>query len=457
MIMSEEENPLMKIDGPAAEPEALEPDEKLSKSNKSANSNPKWRYLMLALACSTNIGIGYSADMISGIETQLEEGAFSLTSTQYTSLYSLLYAPSIIFPIFGGILSDKLGANYCLLMFCVLGMIGQAITTYSLYCYSYALLLIGRLFLSVMDLILLSQYSIVSHWFDRSQAGFPFAMIVVVGRTATVSNAFFTPLIYSRTQVLWYPGAVGLVLCVCSLIAAILLVIFDAPPQNTAQDKSNDAESEGFFAGIKSLKRIAWIVFINITVSQSTFLCFMNQANDHLYQVFGFTNEEAGRIVMVVYIMGIIFIPLVGKLVDRYGKRPIFAIFGMIFLTVSQAIFLCFSNEQNKSIAIMAMVFIGAYYFLYAGSVWPVVPMVVEKKHTGVALGAVNSMLHLGLVVLCTSLGGVRDKTSEIQDGYFYFEAVLLATAVVGLITTIWVYFEDRLKFSSHLMAACKK
>ena len=160
----------------------------------------------------------------------------------------------------------------------------------------------------------------------------------------------------------------------------------------------------------------------------------------------------------MVFVIGIIFIPIVGKYVDRHGKRPAFVICALTVMVIAQTLFLVLPSVQGaKYYAILALLLVGCYYALYAGSIWPMIPMVVEKKHTATAYGVNNSLLHIGLVVMCISLGRIEDKTLAIQSGYFYFEVFLLVVVILGLMTSVWLYFEDKIKHSSLLMNSFKK
>jgi len=81
---------------------------------------------MLAMACCFLLGSYYCYDNPGVIETQLEE-QFDISATTWSLLYSVYSFPNMVLPFFGGVMLDKLGMRFGLILFTAVLTIGQFI------------------------------------------------------------------------------------------------------------------------------------------------------------------------------------------------------------------------------------------------------------------------------------------------------------------------------------------
>tara|TARA_B110000285_G_scaffold167097_1_gene186756 strand:+ start:224 stop:811 length:588 start_codon:yes stop_codon:yes gene_type:complete len=81
---------------------------------------------MLPLICFFVIGNYYSYDEPAALEIQMEE-YFGISATEYGALYSVYSIPNLILPFVGGVIYDKIGIRFGLLLFTFFVCLGQYI------------------------------------------------------------------------------------------------------------------------------------------------------------------------------------------------------------------------------------------------------------------------------------------------------------------------------------------
>lgn len=67
-----------------------------------------------------------------------------LSNLQFNMLYSIYSFPNIILPFFGGMLIDKMGVRFSILVFSTIITLGQSIVVIGGYSYSFGTMLAGR-------------------------------------------------------------------------------------------------------------------------------------------------------------------------------------------------------------------------------------------------------------------------------------------------------------------------
>mgnify|MGYP002632656194 CR=1 FL=1 len=81
------------------------------------------RWVMLSMACCFLLGSYYCYDIPGAIETRFKKD-YDLTSFQYAFLYTIYSYPNCLLPLFGGVLLDKIGIRFGLILFTVVLTLG---------------------------------------------------------------------------------------------------------------------------------------------------------------------------------------------------------------------------------------------------------------------------------------------------------------------------------------------
>ena len=117
----------------------------------------------------------------------------------------------------------------------------------------------------------------------------------------------------------------------------------------------------------------------------------MNTANTFYQIKFNLDPVTAGNLIMIPYILSAVLAPIFGLIVDKIGKRGKFIILNAFFFFITHLIF-CFIPNYNsfEPIIILPLVLMGVSMGLYCSVIMPSVPLVVDRKIIGTALGLVG-------------------------------------------------------------------
>ena len=174
------------------------------------------------------------------------------------------------------------------------------------------------------------QSIIAVKWFSSQH------MTVVLGWNSSIGylgsnlNIAFSPVIYALTKQLSVPCFVGTFFCLLSFFAGVGYVLLDR--YLTKQIKANETvaifeEQQPKCKDFKNLSALFWIILLYYCVFYLSVDGVTTTINDQIHERFGFSNVVAGNLVLIYYLQLILLSPLIGKIVDKYGKRAHWLIF----------------------------------------------------------------------------------------------------------------------------------
>lgn len=131
-------------------------------------------------------------------------------------------------PLFSGYLIDITGVRLSNLLFALLIAAGQAIFALGVSMTSYPIALSGRAVFGLggESLNVTTNYLLLS-WFKDLEVEMSFGMSVFIARLGTIANDNLEPLIVDETGSLNFGLWIGLLVCIFSLICAILANLID--------------------------------------------------------------------------------------------------------------------------------------------------------------------------------------------------------------------------------------
>jgi len=410
----------------------------------------KLRWVVLALACLTNVGSFYSFDIPGALQTGLED-QLKITDDDFAYIYSLYSLPNIILPFFGGVIVDRLGNLIAMGVFAGILIIGQCIVTAGAYNLSFPLILAGRVVFGLGgECLSVAQSSIIAKWFMGKELSLALGASLCVARLGSSANSVLSTSIYSWTDnKLWVPFLVGAVLCFGSWIAGLVLGGIDNRVDKQ-EGISKDGQEDGgkiSLNDLKSFKTIYYLLLFNCFFLYGAFFGLNNNLNKIMQDRFGFSNQQAGFCIPIVYICSAIITPLFGKFTDEKGKRVFWMLIAssLFFLDHLAIAFLPDTTAEGRpNYAMIAVLLgVGLFYATYAAIFWPCISLVVKEHMTGTAYGVVCSLQNLMLTIIPLAIGAIAKKTKAFHAGYFWTEILLAAITATGIIITTWMYFLD--------------
>lgn len=433
-----------------------EPFEEVPKKNKLDMRFTRWRWVMLCFASLVCFGNYFVYDNPSALQTQIED-QLHIDTFEFTMLYSVYSFPNIILPLLGGFFIDYVGVRLGITIFATLICVGQAVFALGCSSRQYWLALLGRIIFGFGgESLTVSQSAIVSKWFKDQELALALGINITVSRLGSVANDYSEPAFYNSTGSVDFGLWFGFGLCVVSLATGLVMNLVDKYRDTSLGIKDKlklNPEDRINLSEVAHFSLSFWLITLNCLIVYVDVLPFNDIAGQFYQDRYGFSTTASDAIISITYVMGAIFCPLFGILVDRIGKRGYLSECYTVILSASliATVHLWFVVMPDCSgcwYSAMPMVLLGIGYALYAAVMWASIPLVVRQEAVGTAFGVTTSVQNFGLAVAPMIMGEIQD-TTERDHGYFYVRSMqvsvfLFVCGVLGVLNAIWLFFEDQ-------------
>lgn len=417
-------------------------------SQKMGFSWPGWlhptrapmKILILLLVCGTTIGSYYSYNSTAVISTTLIK-EFGLSQFEYGLIYSVYSIPNLILPLLGGLIVDRIGVRFGLLLFLGLIAFGTGIVAISPYFEkSFPLLLLGRFIFGLgSEASYVAQDTLCVAWFGGSSIAFTFGFISGVERATEfiTFNTLVSDSMGSYKLALWCT----LFVCIGSFLCGIVACLLDSKAEKIlVQERNVKYQHKAMnhiptnLSDIRKFKFTYWMLVLVMMCFYASIFPFLSFASNFLQMKYNYNEQEAGRAVGLVSIISMILSPMFGFLVDAFGKRIHFINLGNLIQAIS---FLIMGfTEINPIICLVA---VGISYSLIPSALWPSLPIVLKDKSFATASGLALSISNIGMIPVYGIVGQLIDNYHNIEGSLLLLVGVSILGFLFGL---IWQYLD---------------
>ena len=137
---------------------------------------------------------------------------------------------------------------------------------------------------------------------------------------------------------------------------------------------------------------------------------FLKIGNDFLQTHFNLEYKKAGLLMANCYFAASFLNPVFGWLIDKYGKRILFMTLANLCLFTGLFLFIMLPIlNLNGYYCLIPITLFGAGFAIVVCSIWPIFPLLVEKKYLGLALGVDSSALNLSYLINPLICGFIYD------------------------------------------------
>lgn len=154
-------------------------------------------------------------------------------------------------------------------------------------------------------------------------------------------------------------------------------------------------------------------------------------ANTYLNHNLHLSLVEAGKMMAVYGMAGLLCKPLIGFISDYFNKKTI--AFWALFLFAPVLVW--FGINTHTGILVPLTAILGITAFIYSPVMTAVIGELVDEKQIGTAMGLVNAIWRLGSLISPLIVGVVVDTTSSYLLGFM----VLAAGPLLGAIMMLFV------------------
>lgn len=394
---------------------------------------------------------------------------FNYSNTDYGLFISFYSIPNtfLLMAVLGGIILDRFGirrTGFIFVFFMALGALltaygasdyyregGFAHALFSSFLTGYSpelkMMLLGRFFFGLgaeTSIVVVSK--ILVKWFKGKDLALAFGLKVGFGRLGTFAALQLSPRLAESAQLstaIWFAA----VLVLTGLLAFIVYILFDIRYDKeviqTEEVQKKDQFKISDIGKILSNPAYLYIALLCVTFYSAVFP-FLAYAPDLFLNKFGMTSVQSGEITSLLPLGTLIFTPLFGFLIDRYGKAATAMIFGSSLLLLIHLNF-AFTDLAPQ----IPMILLGISFSLVPAAMWPTMVRLVEEKQIGTAYGLMYSIQNLGLFAFPILSGWILDQSNPGNPETLNYAPTMLMFAGLGLLGFVFAVLlkvEDRRK-----------
>ncbi|EQC31217.1 hypothetical protein SDRG_11140 [Saprolegnia diclina VS20] len=182
---------------------------------------------VLLLACLVDIGNSYCYDTPSALKSQLQEHLHGMPTASFEMAFNLLYTvysvPNIVLPLFGGLVTDRIGPRSMLLLVTLLILIGHGIFAVGNQLQNVPVMLLGRVVFGLGgETISVAQATVLAVWFDSNELALANGFALSTSKLATTLNNELSPVLaeaFGLSSAIW----AGVVVCALAFLATLAL------------------------------------------------------------------------------------------------------------------------------------------------------------------------------------------------------------------------------------------
>ncbi|CAK8998362.1 Major facilitator superfamily domain-containing protein 1 [Durusdinium trenchii] len=425
-----------------------------------AHGSSRLKWVVLALGAFQLFASYYTLDIPAALHDKLkDEFAGDSKVMSFEMLFGLMYTvysvPNVVLPFVGGYLVDRYGAARMNVLFCVLLVFGQLVTTLGIWTKSASVSLLGRsLFGAGAESLCVGVSVLLATWFAGAQVALAMGISLSVSRFGSVINNVASPAL-ARGVNMSFAFMFGGVLLGVGLLSASAMHRIETRRQAELAERGSQVGAR--LPGL-SLSMVAawppsfWMLMLSCMLVYGTILPFNNVASAFLIErecggacctdggvdcQAHLDAEKAASLRMgIPFAISAVGVPILGFLVDRYGQRASLALVAAVCLVVVHSLLAATSMGP-----VFPLVLQGLGYSIFCAALWPSISLVVPKGEVGSALGLVTAMQNLALAVIPLAVGGIRNHSGS----YHAVEVFFLCLASVGVVVGISLNVYDKL------------
>ena len=441
----------------------------MERVKKAMNDSPAVRWGVLILVgfiLSVNY---YFYDAFSTLK-DLMTIEFGFTNTDYGLFVSFYSIPNtfLLMAVIGGIILDKIGIRRTGFIFVFFMAFGAVLTAYGAskayssggigygfmqsflpsYSPELKMMLLGRFFFGLgaeTSIVVVSK--ILVKWFKGKDLALAFGIKVGFGRLGTFAALQLSPVLADGGAHLDTAIWLAAILVFTGLLAFIIYMLIDMKLdrqiKHTAINKSTDKFKAKDIFGLLGNRAYLLIALICVTFYSAVFP-FNAFAPDFLLNKFGMSYEASGQIASLLPLGTLVFTPLFGFMIDRYGKAASAMVLGSLVLLLVHLSF-TFTTVMPH----IPMIMLGVAFSLVPAAMWPSMVKLVDERQIGTAYGLMYSIQNLGLWGVPLLAGIILDKTNPANAETLNYTPTMLLfilLSFLGLIFALLLKYQDKRK-----------
>jgi len=394
-----------------------------------------YRWAVLIFVSVAMGGNYYIYDSINPLE-RIFIDHLNFSATQFGWLNASYSVAAVLTLLIGGIIIDRIGTKKAMTAFCVLCLLGAALTAAK---GEARLMIAGRTVLGLgAESMIVAVTTVLAKWFRGKELSFAFGINLTIARLASVAadnSPTWAHTVYypqgSSGPASWQgPLLIAVGAGVLSVATALVYWVLETRAEGRYELGKAGEVDKLEFRGIFRFNVSYWLVVGLCFTFYSAIFPFRTFAIDF------FTNkilashggvvaseamrvlshEKAGFFNSLLPFSAMIATPLFGLLVDRVGKRAWFMMFGSLLL---MPVYLMMAYTNISLFVPVSLM--GIAFSLIPAVMWPSVAYLVEQSRLGTAYALMTLIQQIGFFLLNLLIGQANDYSHaglENPGGY---------------------------------------
>jgi len=402
------------------------------------------RVVALLMMCLLGFGSYFCFDNPGALQTDIKQ-SMNITTAQFANLYSWYSWPNVVLPVVGGFLMDRvLGIRFGTMLFAFIICVGQAVFSLGGFLDQLWVMEIGRFVFGIGgESLAVAQNTYAVSWFKGKELNMVFGFQLSVARVgSTVNFLLMGPLFEWVTEEVGEvgPAALGWTLliagmsCLMSFLCSIILAWMDGRRSKLLGLAVPADEGEVVqISDVKSFPVSFWFLSLACLAYYGAIFPFVSLAQDFFKVKFGFTTQQANKIIGLIYLVSAPASPLLGLVIDKTGRN-----ISWVFLAVAISIGCYALLNFTSANPYIAIIILGVAYSLLASALWPIAALLIPEYQLGTAYGLMQAIQNLGTALITMGAGTIVD-----EYGYFWLMNFFLFWLVVTLASTVCIWISD--------------
>jgi MFS family permease len=176
------------------------------------------------------------------------------------------------------------------------------------------------------------------------------------------------------------------------------------------------------------------------------YIPFLDNANRLFQKRFCFTQTTAGEVITVTYIATAVFSGVLGILVNKVGHRRYFIMGATFIFFLAHTIIWVYPQCDGEAeyATIWGLLLLGIGYSFYANVIVAAIPMVVQRKVLGSAIGIMEIISSLAECLVPLATATMIQNSDIKEDGFKQSSFFFFLIGLIGVLTSLSLFFIER-------------
>jgi MFS family permease len=423
--------------------------------------SPMFRWLVLGTVSLVCFAQYYIYDSITPLKSLLNQ-QMHCSGADYGLLFSAYSAANVFLLalLLAGVLVDRLGLKRSGILFGFLCFLGAALTALGAWrglpgllgpAYPWLhhaflpswspelkVMLLGRAVYGIgAEAILVVNNKALARWFTGKELAFAYGLNLTIMRLGTflaLNVQAPTAGAWGLQAALWFAAFV-MGLGFLSFFLYLALERAARGREGAPQVEAVGGPTEQFhWREAFRFDASFWCISLLCVTFYSAVFPFQSYAPDILTQKFGYSAAKAGTFTSALTLGTMIFTPIFGWLVDRYGRRASLMVVGSLLLIPCHLLL-----GYTHFTPVVPIFVVGVALSLVPAALWSAIPMMVPERRLGTAFGVIGYVQNVGLFLFPYLAGKIADahtthvvvggKSTDVVD----YTSTMLMFVVLGL------------------------